>query len=97
MRRADDDALNEALNADAAKLEAMGADPGPTLDDIDFYDDDSVCWNCAGEGVVANCFEEWACFNPEDGCEECIRRCDVCRPRKPNPGAQPLVEGAQDA
>lgn len=34
-RHADDPVLNAALAEDAAKLEALGADAGPTLDDLD--------------------------------------------------------------
>lgn len=45
------------------------------------------CWNCDGEGFVYNCFEEYACIDPEGGCDLCMRRCDVCRPR-------PAIEAA---
>jgi hypothetical protein len=38
------------------------------------------CWNCGGEGVIYSCFEEYACIDPEGGCDLCSRRCDVCRP-----------------
>lgn len=51
-------------------------------DTPDDYDDDDVCPNCGGEGYVADCFEEWACIDPESGCDDCIRRCDWCSPRK---------------
>lgn len=50
------------------------------------YDDDfdqDVCWNCGGEGFVADCFEEYACVDPESGCDLCMRRCDICTPPKP--------------
>lgn len=46
------------------------------------YDDD-VCPNCNGEVVVYCCEEEYACVDPEGGCDLCERRCDWCRPRKP--------------
>jgi len=45
------------------------------------YDDDfdqDVCWNCGGEGFVANCFEEFACVHPEEGCDLCTHSCDIC-------------------
>ncbi len=41
-------------------------------------DDDSDCWQCSGEGYTYDCFEEWACVDPEGGCDLCMRRCDVC-------------------
>jgi hypothetical protein len=44
--------------------------------------DDSECWNCGGDGYVSSCFEEYACLYPEDGCDLCTRRCDVCNPHK---------------
>ncbi len=58
----------------------------PSADD--FYDEfEQDCWNCGGEGFVSDCFEEWACVDPEYGCDLCTRRCDVCRPRSPQPDA----------
>jgi len=46
------------------------------------YDEDGNeiydCWNCVGEGFWSDCFEEWACIDPESGCDLCLRRCDVC-------------------
>lgn len=57
---------------------------GPEDYDDDYDDDD--CWNCGGEGFVSNCFEEFACIDPEGGCDLCTKRCDVCNPRKrPDP------------
>jgi hypothetical protein len=70
--------MNAALEADAEKLRAEGQDPGPALEDYDF-DDQAECWNCGGEGVIYSCFEEYACIDPEGGCDECERRCDVCK------------------
>jgi hypothetical protein len=64
------------------------------IDDYDDYDDDGECWNCGGEGVVYNCFTEYACVFPEDGCDECMRRCDVCQPSKPNPALQQVLADA---
>ena len=36
------------------------------------------CWSCGGEGTFADCQEEYACIDPEGGCEFCMRRCDIC-------------------
>lgn len=44
----------------------------------DFYEQ-VECWNCGGEGFISSCFEEYACIDPESGCDDCIRRCDVCK------------------
>jgi len=52
------------------------------------YDDDLAqdeCWQCGGEGYVSSCFEEYACIDPEGGCDLCMRRCDVCNPRQVKP------------
>lgn len=40
------------------------------------------CWNCGGEGFVCDCYEPWACCDPESGCDDCTKPCDVCKPRK---------------
>jgi len=57
----------------------------------DYLEPDPVeCWNCGGEGYVSSCFEEFACIDPEGGCEECERRCDVCGGK----GAFPAREAA---
>ena len=48
------------------------------------YDDneyDNPCPNCGGEGVVYICFEDFACIDPEGGCELCERPCDWCKPK----------------
>ena len=49
---------------------------------IDDYvaEPDDECPNCGGEGVVYCCFEEFACIDPEGGCEDCEQSCDWCRP-----------------
>jgi hypothetical protein len=39
------------------------------------------CWQCGGEGETAHCWEEWACDDPEGGCDECRERCDICHGR----------------
>jgi hypothetical protein len=62
--------------------------PGRGPDYADDYDEDDLadCWNCGGDGFVSSCFEEWACVDPEGGCDLCTRRCDVCRPQKAGGG-----------
>ena len=57
--------------------------PMASREDEHEYDDDydnSDCWNCGGEGFVSNCFQEFACMYPDEGCDDCTRRCDVCTP-----------------
>ena len=54
---------------------------GPHFD-MPSVDDDDCCPNCGGEGVVYCCEEEWACIDPEGGCDLCERRCDWCRPSR---------------
>jgi hypothetical protein len=56
------------------------SDPHNHDDDLD----GDTCPNCGGDGYVYNCFEEYACVDPEGGCDLCMRRCDWCNPRKPN-------------
>lgn len=46
------------------------------------YADDNGCPNCGGEGFYADCFEEYACIDPEGGCDLCMRRCDWCNQKK---------------
>lgn len=55
------------------------------LDDFEYDDhyDGAECWNCGGEGYVYSCVEEYACIDPEGGCDYCARRCDVCNPKPP--------------
>lgn len=43
------------------------------------YDDSDECPNCAGTGVIYMCVSEYACVNPEDGCDLCERTCDWCQ------------------
>lgn len=47
-------------------------------DDFDCDYDDNDCGNCGGTGYVASCFTEYACIDPEEGCDLCMRRCDWC-------------------
>jgi hypothetical protein len=55
---------------------------GVKLTEDDFCDEGegAECWNCGGEGVIYSCFEEYACLDPEGGCDACERRCEVCAP-----------------
>ena len=57
------------------------------------YDEDDYdprdCPNCGGEGYVANCIEEYACIDPESGCDLCMCRCDWCNA----PPVKPSSEG----
>lgn len=50
---------------------------------------DDYCPNCGGDGVVYSCQTEYACVDPESGCDECERRCDWCRPAKPRATPEP--------
>jgi hypothetical protein len=57
--------------------------------DLDDYDDGD-CGNCGGEGYVSHCFEEYACVDPDGGCDLCMRRCDWCNPpKRPDPAQEP--------
>ena len=49
---------------------------------FDDFEPDDYCPNCGGEGVVYMCVSEYACVDPEGGCDLCERRCDWCRPRR---------------
>ena len=46
--------------------------------DFDGHDFDD-CWYCGGEGFVSDCVSEYACIDPESGCDLCTRRCPECR------------------
>ena len=35
------------------------------------------CWNC-DEGWHANCIDDGGCLDPEEGCDLCRSRCDIC-------------------
>lgn len=63
----------------------MGEAKGPENFEDHWGDDedDGDCWQCGGEGFVSNCFEEFACLDPDGGCDLCTRRCDICNPAKP--------------
>lgn len=62
-------------------------------DEFDDFDDHD-CWNCSGEGFVYDCFEEYACIDPESGCDMCGRRCDVCNPAKRDPDLDAALAAA---
>lgn len=57
---------------------------GPAYDalvdaiDFELNPSDEDCSHCGGEGYLADCHEEWACIDPESGCEDCMRRCPEC-------------------
>lgn len=67
--------------------EAVPSSPTVGIPDADDYDDwhDDCCYECGGEGFVSDCVEEWACVDPEYGCDYCTRRCPLCNPAKPRP------------
>lgn len=55
----------------------------PSDDEFDDYDDGG-CYECGGEGFVSDCVEEWACIDPDYGCDYCTRPCPLCHPPKRN-------------
>jgi hypothetical protein len=59
-----------------------------SMEDHYYSDDDSDCANCGGTGYVANCYSEYACVAPEEGCDECMRHCYWCNPPKLTPKEQ---------
>jgi uncharacterized protein (DUF983 family) len=66
--------------------------PDPAPEDFDMGLDDD-CPNCGGEGVIYMCVSEYACVDPESGCDLCERRCDWCQTP---PAPQPREVGADD-
>ena len=36
------------------------------------------CPECGGDGYTYDCFEEFACIDPESGCADCALRCRWC-------------------
>ncbi len=58
------------------------AEPHADRDDYDDFDP-SECWQCGGEGYIANCQDEIGCVDPESGCDLCVRRCRICKPASP--------------
>lgn len=63
-----------------------------SLEDDDEYGQDDECGNCGGEGVVYDCFDGF-CENAEEGCDDCARRCDWCRPTKPKVRGKAFDDG----
>ena len=47
-------------------------------DDLDDWSDEDECANCGGTGFVYMCVSEYACVDPEDGCDLCEKNCDWC-------------------
>jgi hypothetical protein len=47
--------------------------------ELDDFDEHEECWECHGDGVYYDCFEEYACIDPEGGCSQCERRCQACK------------------
>ena len=77
---------------------ALG-DPPPN--EFDDYGDHVECWNCGGEGALADCFDGM-CVDAEEGCDDCMRRCDVCEgkggwPREPEPQTSPVQRSKDEA
>lgn len=60
----------------------------------DEYEDD--CPNCGGDGVIYMCQSEYACVDPESGCDLCERPCDWCQKSKipPNPELSKVLSDA---
>lgn len=42
------------------------------------------CPECGGEGYTYDCFQEFACIDPESGCPDCVRSCLWCAELKRN-------------
>lgn len=65
--------LTEAQRGDAI-LDAI-------YDDVDreLNPNGDDCWYCHGEGETSDCFEQFACIDPESGCADCRRPCPECR------------------
>jgi hypothetical protein len=63
----------------------------------DYEDPQEDCPNCGGEGYVSMCFEEFACIDPDGGCEDCMTRCDWCNPRKPKHSPKISPDAAETA
>ena len=64
-------------------VEQVIPDAGKLVELADDYDDyEDGCYECGGEGFVSDCVEEWACVDPEYGCDYCTRRCPLCNPAR---------------
>lgn len=79
--------MSEEQAGDGVSIEAL-----PQADD--YYDDrDDCCYECGGEGFVSDCVEEWACVDPDYGCDYCTRRCSLCSSATPEPQSHPHSHG----
>lgn len=59
----------------------------------EFDGDEVQCWQCHGTNYVSDCLEEWACIDPEEGCDLCTRVCDVCHsPKQAREKAQQAMD-----
>jgi hypothetical protein len=73
---------------------------GAPDDDDPYWDyEDDACWNCGGDGYVYGCSWDWQCdtYDEGEGTCLCTRRCEVCRPRKPNAELQAVLASAPKA
>ena len=59
----------------------------------DDYEEDG-CYECGGEGFVSDCVEEWACVDPEYGCNYCTRQCPLCNPAQRSPELDAVLSEA---
>lgn len=74
--------MTTTAHEDQYAPEPVSGDPISEI--INEWDDqiDGTCWQCGGDCIVYDCFEEWACIDPEGGCDLCASQCDVCKPRR---------------
>ena len=80
MSHSTDPELSAALDSDAAKLEAMGQDAGPEVEDFDFDDGPDIGCPSCDNGWRHGCCDD-LCRSARDG-DECRegRRC-TCNPK----------------
>lgn len=60
------------------------------MSSVDFPDDEDGCWNCGGDGYLYDCVDGF-CEDAEYGCDDCARRCEICRPRTPQQVADEIA------
>jgi hypothetical protein len=74
--------LRAGLSSQA--MEPQAPPPKASIPDADDYDHefDGGCYECGGEGFVYDCMTEYACIDPEWGCDMCERVCPLCFPAK---------------
>lgn len=63
-------------------------------DDRDYWEDDSECWNCGGDGFVYGCSWDWQCDTWDGDSCLCTRPCHICHPPKPDPVMQQVLADA---